>query len=552
METSSLQPKLWVEPESVGPAGSVNVCWSGVQQHNSYGWIGLYASPSAADNGYITFKYITPGAAGSQSFIMPDGASATYEFRFFPTGGYDKKATSGSVTVNPPPPVKLNVEPKSVGPEGTVTVSWSDAPKASAAGWIGLYDKASAADTSYLTYKYLGAASASGSLSFSMPEIASTTYEFRFFPAGQYDVNKVVSGSVTVSPPPPVTLVAEPVTVARGGIVSVSWAEARKPSTSGWIGLYASSSAADNAYLTYKYITATASGSLNFPMPDAVGESYEFRLFPSGGYDKKATTRAVSVTEPHKQVVLTPEQVAELQKKLAEKTEELTERNKRITELEAELRQCAACQDKLAAQEKAAAAMVEELKQCARCQDALAAQTQKLRALEAEHLKCAGNRDKLAELERTVAGMAEELTKRGDCQEKLVQHEKTIATLQAQVQACADCEQKLGEQEKTIGILEQKLAQAQPPAKKAKPDDLKVIEGIGPKIAELLTAGGIATFNQLATAEPSRIQAILVSGGPRFALADPTSWPAQAKLAASGHWDELTALQSKLRAGRKS
>jgi hypothetical protein len=32
---------------------------------------------------------------------------------------------------------------------------------------------------------------------------------------------------------------------------------------------------------------------------------------------------------------------------------------------------------------------------------------------------------------------------------------------------------------------------------------------------------------------------------------DPTTWPAQAKLAAAGKWDELKAMQDNLKGGRK-
>lgn len=84
----------------------------------------------------------------------------------------------------------------------------------------------------------------------------------------------------------------------------------------------------------------------------------------------------------------------------------------------------------------------------------------------------------------------------------------------------------------------------------SKPDDLKIIEGIGPKIAELLAGAGIATFKRLASTEVGRLKEVLTAGGSRFAMADPTSWPAQAKLAANGQWDELKELQRRLQAGR--
>jgi large subunit ribosomal protein L21 len=80
-------------------------------------------------------------------------------------------------------------------------------------------------------------------------------------------------------------------------------------------------------------------------------------------------------------------------------------------------------------------------------------------------------------------------------------------------------------------------------------DDLKRIEGIGPKISSLLQEAGIATFAQLAATDVSRIQEILAAADLR-GLADPTTWPEQAKLASEGRWDELGALQDELKGGR--
>ncbi len=86
--------------------------------------------------------------------------------------------------------------------------------------------------------------------------------------------------------------------------------------------------------------------------------------------------------------------------------------------------------------------------------------------------------------------------------------------------------------------------------KKAKADDLKIIEGIGPKIAELLAAEGIESFEMLASCSADRLKAILDNAGSRYRMHDPTSWPQQAELAAAGKWDELKALQDKLKGGK--
>ena len=80
-------------------------------------------------------------------------------------------------------------------------------------------------------------------------------------------------------------------------------------------------------------------------------------------------------------------------------------------------------------------------------------------------------------------------------------------------------------------------------------DDLEVIEGIGPKIALVLREAGITTFAQLAKEEPGNLKGVLEKAGMR--LADPVSWPEQAKLAAEGDREGLNALQDQLKGGRR-
>jgi hypothetical protein len=82
------------------------------------------------------------------------------------------------------------------------------------------------------------------------------------------------------------------------------------------------------------------------------------------------------------------------------------------------------------------------------------------------------------------------------------------------------------------------------------PDDLTRIEGIGPKISSLLRAAGIVTFAQLAATNVSRLKQIIAEAG-LSALADPTTWPEQAGLAAAGQWDALETLQDELKGGRR-
>ena len=81
------------------------------------------------------------------------------------------------------------------------------------------------------------------------------------------------------------------------------------------------------------------------------------------------------------------------------------------------------------------------------------------------------------------------------------------------------------------------------------PDDLKRIEGIGPKISGLLQEAGITTFAQLTATDVSQLKRILSEAGIR--IADPGTWSEQAGLAAAGDWDALETLQAELKGGRR-
>ena len=87
-------------------------------------------------------------------------------------------------------------------------------------------------------------------------------------------------------------------------------------------------------------------------------------------------------------------------------------------------------------------------------------------------------------------------------------------------------------------------------AKAPKLNDLKIVEGVGPKIEQLLNEGGIKTWDELAAAEVDRLKEILDAAGSRYQIHDPGTWPAQAKFAAEGKWEELKEYQDMLIGGR--
>ena len=81
-------------------------------------------------------------------------------------------------------------------------------------------------------------------------------------------------------------------------------------------------------------------------------------------------------------------------------------------------------------------------------------------------------------------------------------------------------------------------------------DDLKLIEGIGPKIEALIKADGLTTWRQLSKANVERLQGILDAAGPRYNIHNPGSWPTQAGLLADGKWVEFKTLTDNLTGGK--
>ncbi len=81
-------------------------------------------------------------------------------------------------------------------------------------------------------------------------------------------------------------------------------------------------------------------------------------------------------------------------------------------------------------------------------------------------------------------------------------------------------------------------------------DDLKVIEGVGPKIEELCHGIGIRTWHDLSVTEVSLLRTMLSDAGARFRTHDPSTWPEQASLLAAGRWAEFKALIDSLDGGR--
>jgi predicted flap endonuclease-1-like 5' DNA nuclease len=83
------------------------------------------------------------------------------------------------------------------------------------------------------------------------------------------------------------------------------------------------------------------------------------------------------------------------------------------------------------------------------------------------------------------------------------------------------------------------------------PNDLKIVEGIGPKIESILKNAGLNTLHDLAESKEDKLREILSNAGDAYRIHDPSSWPVQAALAAEGDWDKLKDYQDHLLGGRE-
>ncbi len=99
----------------------------------------------------------------------------------------------------------------------------------------------------------------------------------------------------------------------------------------------------------------------------------------------------------------------------------------------------------------------------------------------------------------------------------------------------------------TAGISgQQKRGKADVKTTRRKTDKLELIDGIGPKIKDLLIRNKINTFQKLAKLKIGELRKILSDAGPSFSRHNPKTWARQSRLAAAGKWEELKRLQDQL------
>lgn len=99
---------------------------------------------------------------------------------------------------------------------------------------------------------------------------------------------------------PASTLSVTPTTIVRGGNVTATWGGITIPTATYWIGLYLTG-ASDHytSRVSWRYTTATASGSVPFTVPATLAPgTYGLRLFTNFSYIRIAKSNALIVSSP--------------------------------------------------------------------------------------------------------------------------------------------------------------------------------------------------------------------------------------------------------------
>jgi subtilisin len=169
---------------------------------NGFGGAGdwlAFAATGSANSTYLTFTYVGTGVTTRTWAVTMPSTPGTYEFRLFLNNGTARAATSAPITLDatapPPSPPVLSVSATTVAPGASVTATLTNG-LGGGQDWLALASTSSA-NTSYLTFTYVGSGVTTRTWTVTMPTTPGT-YEFRLFPNNGY-TRAATSPTVTVS-----------------------------------------------------------------------------------------------------------------------------------------------------------------------------------------------------------------------------------------------------------------------------------------------------------------------------------------------------------------
>ena len=276
-------------------------------------WVALHCPASAADGTYVDWKYLnnskTLPATGLTTATITFTAPATgttCDARLFASGGMSKLATSATITVTVTATTTVTPTSQNVAASGTITLNVADGP-GHVADWVALHCPASAADGTYVDWKYLNNSKTlpatgltAATITFTAPATGTTCNARLFASGGMSKLATSATITVTVTVTPTVTPTSQ--TVAPSGTITLNVADG-PGHVADWVGLYCPASAADGAYSDWKYLnnsktqpaTGLTSATITFTAP-ATGTTCNARLFASGGLSKLATSATITVS----------------------------------------------------------------------------------------------------------------------------------------------------------------------------------------------------------------------------------------------------------------
>lgn len=173
--------------------------------------------------------------------------------------------------------------------------------------------------------------------------------------------------------------------------------------------------------------------------------------------------------------------------------------------------------------------------------------------------------ERIRDLEKDKSKLEEKLKKCKENKTKLesLKHSNTssnqsnINTGLGIAAATAGVKNITAEKERDIDIAKQDLSNFDKKkasaifGKNIKFNDLKIVEGIGPKIASLFVQNGIKSWRSLSQTSIADCRGILKDGGKRYEMHQPDTWPKQAQMALEGKWEELLKWQDELDGGKE-
>ena len=279
---------LTVSATTLQPGGSVTVTLAN-GAGGSTDWL-AFASTSAPNTSYLAYTFVGGGVTSRTWTVTAPSTGGTFEFRYFPNGGFTRAATSPAVTVqtplNPTPSVS-SLSPVSAAAgsaEFVLTVNGSGFVPASVVRWNG-----SPRPTTYVGGSQLRATI--GESDVAATGSASVTV---FSPAPGGGTSSALTFNITSGPPTQPTLTVSSTSVSAGSSITVTltnglggWGD--------WLA-FAATTASNLSYLNFTYVgTGVTTRTWTVMAPTTPG-TYEFRLFPNNGYTRAATSPSVTVT----------------------------------------------------------------------------------------------------------------------------------------------------------------------------------------------------------------------------------------------------------------